>query len=379
MTRHGKLLIILPDLALGGGHLMNFRLAYHLNSRGAWTVDVASLFLRNDSQNYDRCFPNVRIIRLSARHWAERMLLPFRLAKLARDYDAVMAGLDLAATNYGFFSAKLAKVPFMAWVHIALAEHMKYVRSPDRWLSLQIYRRIPQIVFPSMGALHSFAQWLGKKPTMSQWHMIENFNEPDDMGADHALPASAEDIFCKPVVLCIARLAPQKALDRLIRAHRWLLEQQFDNHLVILGEGPERESLENYATSLGVHRTVFLPGHVSNVNAWLNRATIFTLCSRYEGLPLVIIEAIKHGVPVVSMDIPTGPREILDDGRAGILTPRDDEEAYRLALARLLGSSTLRNEYARKGRERSHRYSSECIIPLWTALLDDLIAPMTGK
>lgn len=182
------------------------------------------------------------------------------------------------------------------------------------------------------------------------------------------------EAFAKPVIMAIGRLAQQKAFDRLIRTHATLRQQGFDHHLVILGDGPLRSELTAQATALGVADTVFMPGHVPNVAAWLNQATVFVLCSRYEGLPLVLLEALTCGVPAVAMDCPAGPREILDGGRYGNLVPDGDETAMTEAIARLLRDPNLRTRYAELGRERAKHYSAERILPQWEALFQEIIA-----
>jgi glycosyltransferase involved in cell wall biosynthesis len=105
---------------------------------------------------------------------------------------------------------------------------------------------------------------------------------------------------------------------------------------VILGEGPQRPELEACVRDLGLEDDVWLPGAVDNPYAWMARAQLFVLASYFEGLPTVLIEALACGCPVVSTDCPTGPREILEDGRHGELVPMRDPEALAAAMARTL-------------------------------------------
>lgn len=369
-THRLRLLIVLPDAAMGGGHLMNFRLAAMLVARG-WRVDIAMLFNRQRNDFYRETFPTVTQIFLDGDNFAGRLLLPFHLVRLAKDYDIVMAGLDLAATNYGFVASMIARKPFLAWMHIAFNEHMQTTSWLDRKLSLIIYRKLRHIIFPSTGARSSLEKAVGGKPKGAVWNVIENFNS--EARSVTAIDTSLPDIvFELPVVLSIGRLAPQKMFGRLLRTHAALKKLGLKHHLVILGEGPQREQLEADIVRLEVSETVFLPGHVSNPQAWLRRATVFALCSDYEGLPLVLIEALQEGLPIVSMDCPAGPREILQEGAVGLLTPKGDERAFQSALAKLLQSPKLRAEYARLGRERGEFYSADRVIPLWEGLLTQI-------
>ena len=181
-------------------------------------------------------------------------------------------------------------------------------------------------------------------------------------------------MFTKPVILSVGRLAPVKAFDRIVRIHARLLSQGVENHLVILGEGIERQKLEQEINRLGVSTSTFLTGHVQNVLPWLKQAAVLALCSIYEGFPLAVLEAMHAGLPVVSMDCPSGPRELLDDGRAGILTPNGDEEAFLSALAKILSRPDLREHYAEQGRIRAAQYTPERIVPRWESLFEKVIS-----
>lgn len=365
-----RILLVLPDAAAGGGHSMNMRLADQLTQRG-WIVDIALLFDRNEHSDYRKTFSRLRFISMHADGRLQRVLLPLRLARLARKYHLLLAGLDLAATNYGYVAARIAKRPFVSWVHVAFDEHSQFVSRLSRRLSLWIYRRLAYIVFPSRGARDSLERALDGQPPSAQWHIIDNFHDIARPAVGAAEPPA--HIFSQTVVLSIGRLSAQKAYDRLIRIHASLRNQGAAHHLVILGEGPERAHLQALAAALGVSDSTFLPGHVPNPQPWLNAATVFTLCSLYEGLPLVLIEALQAGLPVAAMDCPSGPREILDDGQTGILVPANDETALESAIARLLTNPTLRATYVERGMRKAEVYSPEVIVPQWEALLGNLI------
>lgn len=348
---------------------MNLRLADQLTQRG-WVVDVTFLFDRKGDVNYSNEFPRLRFIRMHSDGRVKRALLPFRLARLARQYSLVLAGLDLAATNYGYLAARMAGRPFVSWMHIAFAEHSQSVSRFSKAISLWVYRRVVHIVFPSCGALESLGRSLGGKPASTHWHIIDNFLVADRPSFAGTTPPG--HIFSRPVVLSIGRLSQQKAYDRLIRIHALLRGQGIEHHLVILGEGSERANLSRLVKGLGVVDSVFMPGHVLNARAWLESATAFALCSLYEGLPLALIEALRAGVPVAAMDCPAGPREILDGGETGILVPAGDERALERAIECLLAKPDLRAVYAERGKRKAEAYTPEIVVPQWESLLGDL-------
>jgi len=136
-------------------------------------------------------------------------------------------------------------------------------------------------------------------------------------------------------VLGCGKLRPQKDFATLIRAFAGVARGR-DLALVILGEGPMRPRLLHLAARLGVGDRVFLPGFAANPFAWMARAAVFALSSRFEGASNVLLEALAAGCPIVSTDCPSGPREILDGGRFGALVPVGDVTAMAAALERAL-------------------------------------------
>ena len=136
-----------------------------------------------------------------------------------------------------------------------------------------------------------------------------------------------------PVVLGVGRLNQQKDFATLLRAVALTREQIPNLRAVILGEGPERASLEQLASSLGLADAVAMPGFVTNPYPAFRSAAAFVLSSRWEGLPTVLIEALAVGVPVISTDCPSGPQEILQGGRWGRIAPVGDAAALAAAIA----------------------------------------------
>ena len=112
--------------------------------------------------------------------------------------------------------------------------------------------------------------------------------------------------------------------------------------LLILGEGPDRADLECLIEELGLSQDIEMPGHIDNPYPFFSRAHAFVLSSRWEGLPTVLIEALGCGARVIATECPSGPREILADGRYGRLVPVGDEAAMASALEAALDGEILR-------------------------------------
>jgi glycosyltransferase involved in cell wall biosynthesis len=145
-------------------------------------------------------------------------------------------------------------------------------------------------------------------------------NPPEDVPADAR------------VLLSVARLTPQKGVDVAIRAMSLLPD---DAVLVVLGEGPERTSLESLAHELGVADRVFLLGRVPDVAAWLRRATLLVHPARWEGFGLGVLEGMLAGLPVVASRVSSLP-ELVVDGQTGVLVQPDDPSALARGIAEAL-------------------------------------------
>jgi glycosyltransferase involved in cell wall biosynthesis len=158
-----------------------------------------------------------------------------------------------------------------------------------------------------------------------------------------------------PIVIGVGRLSREKNFAGLIRSFK-IARDSIDCRLVIIGEGGERAALEALIADLDLAASVKLPGYRANPYAYLSRAAVFALSSRFEGLPNVMLEAVALEVPVASMDCPSGPREILSEGAGGMLVPPDDETALGAAILKLLENPGLAKGLAGRASKDADRF-----------------------
>ena len=138
-----------------------------------------------------------------------------------------------------------------------------------------------------------------------------------------------------PVIIGAGRLVIQKNFELLINAFACALQEK-ELRLIILGEGKRRERLATLISKLGIKKYIDFQGVVPNPMAYMAKADLLCLSSKWEGLPGVLIESLAAGCPVVSTDCPGGSAEILDYGKFGILTPMDDEEIMAQSILKAL-------------------------------------------
>jgi glycosyltransferase involved in cell wall biosynthesis len=181
-------------------------------------------------------------------------------------------------------------------------------------------------------------------------------------------------------LIALGRFNEVKQFDVLINAFSALSQQFQDWDLWIWGEGSERARLEGLVAELGLGERVFLPGRTLTPWVEMGRAQAFVLPSRFEGLPMVLMEAMALGLPCLSFDCPSGPRELTDDGHAGLLIPLGDARTLAEALRLLLTDESLREELGKRAAVSiRERYSLQKIMLIWDELFARLGALETSR
>ncbi|MEU6714675.1 glycosyltransferase family 4 protein [Nonomuraea sp. NPDC046802] len=176
-----------------------------------------------------------------------------------------------------------------------------------------------------------------------------------------------------PVVVAAGRLVPQKGFDLLIQAFAQVVAEHPKWRLRIFGTGPRGTQLSGLVDRYGLGGHVSLAGRTDRLDKELTDASVYALSSRFEGLPMVMIEAMTHALPVVAFDCPTGPSDVLTDGVDGVLVPPRDVDALALALKRVMADREMRLRMGRAAWKTSRAYAPELIMPLWEDLFSELM------
>ncbi|MGH8514535.1 MAG: glycosyltransferase family 4 protein, partial [Gammaproteobacteria bacterium] len=210
---------------------------------------------------------------------------------------------------------------------------------------------------------HTRAQRVPIIPNMALW--------PLAVHAPRLIPETVRGAD-RRILLAVGRLDKQKGFDWLLEAFSALARKYYDWNLAILGEGQERRALETQVQAARLDGRVFLPGRARNVGEWYERADLYVMSSRFEGFPLTLAEAMAHGLPAVSFDCDTGPRDIIRPEVDGLLVPPGNVEALTAALDRLMGDAALRVQFAVRALEARERFSIERIAGMWKELFEEV-------
>lgn len=174
-------------------------------------------------------------------------------------------------------------------------------------------------------------------------------------------------------LIAVGRLDRQKGFDLLLHAFERIRSRHRDLKLTIFGEGPERKALEKLSVRLCIDDAVQLPGVTTYPGAWIEAGDVMVLSSRYEGFPNVVAEATVVGLPVVAFDCPYGPRELIEDGRNGLLVPAGDVDALAEAMSRLAADPHLRTSMRAAAMLNRIRLSEGAVMRLWDRTIDSTL------
>lgn len=174
-----------------------------------------------------------------------------------------------------------------------------------------------------------------------------------------------------PVLVGCGRLAEQKGFSYLLEAVA-LVRRLIPVELWILGEGKLKSKLQRHAVRLGIGKVVHFLGFQQEPAQYFARANLFVLSSLFEGFGNVIVEAMAVGTPVVATDCPTGPREIIESGRSGLLVKPSDAQALADGIFQMLGNQALRTACAENGKKRALRFHADKIASEYGSLFENV-------
>jgi glycosyltransferase involved in cell wall biosynthesis len=177
----------------------------------------------------------------------------------------------------------------------------------------------------------------------------------------------------KKRLLSVGRLDGQKQFGMLIKVFASLAANNHAWTLRIIGEGPLRLVLEQHIVALNLVGRVELMGLSENVVEELAQADAFVLTSAYEGFPNALLEAMAVGLPCVTFDCPSGPRDISMDGQVALLVPLNDERALAHELGRLMMDADLRRSLGNKARASvTERFALNRVLEQWDSLFEEV-------
>ncbi len=370
-----NIVIIISALNMGGAQRVVSTLANNWSKSG-YKVTLISTFSEQIEKHFI-IYDNVKILKVKNSSFLSDIpfinliwkLLHLRMLIKAQNPDIVIS--FLARVNIAAALATLGlKLPLIicerTWPPFTS------LSNNFNWLYKIIFRRVNQIIVQT----NESKSWLRKNYTFIKAEVIPN-------PVVYPLPKEAYGVINptsivspeRKIILASGRFHKFKQFNLLINAFSMIKEDFLDWDLIILGDGEEREHLETLSREVDVLNRIFLPGSVGNIADWYQRADLFVLSSKVEGFPNVLVEALSYGVPSISFDCDTGPRDIIEDGFNGILVdPNKREIGLRNALSQMINNKKLRSRISQNSLLIRDKYSINNIMTKWDKVLNSLIS-----
>ena len=269
------------------------------------------------------------------------------------DYDIEVAYLECGSTKIMAGSTN-RKAKKLAWVHCDLkkkqADPEAFVRTSRNW-----YKAFHKIVCVSENVRDSFIALFGNDPEVT---VLYNTVDDDEIREKANAAVSAEKSGF--TIVGVGRLCEQKGYDRLLSAHKSLVDAGCRHDLWILGEGPDRMKLEQLIADYGISDSVKLWGFQENPYPIMQTADLLVCSSRYEGFSTFVTEGLILGKPVVTTDC-TGMRELLGNSEYGLITENSTDGIYQ-GLKKLLENRNLLVHYENRARERGGDFRKDKLV-----------------
>lgn len=249
-------------------------------------------------------------------------------------------------------AAKLAKKP------VIVSERINFY-----FLVSKVWRQLRQMVYPYSDALIAQTEHDREKYDYhSNVHIVPN---PLMLKHKH------KNIQRQKMILAVGRLNKQKGFDLLLKSFSQIKAKGW--HLIILGEGLERANLEKQVDELKINKNISMPGNVTDVEAYYKKASIFVLSSRHEGFPNALIEAMGYECASVAFDCLTGPSDIIDHNKNGILVEAENTNKLSECIQYLIDQPEKREELGENAKKILDDLNIETISTKWFKIINEIL------
>ena len=379
----------------GGTEYVAVMLANALARQGKYKILFVSLTEQaKNKKPYFRLEPKIRHYAL-AKRWITpgiaylpiipklRHFLQKRHVDLLIDIDTVLDVLSVPAASF-------TKIKILSW------EHFNYQFENSigyrRWIIRHMTTRTDLLVTLTKGDqkqflrafikgdqkrfLHAFKHRQKKRLSVCaiQNPIPDPFIYPRNTIKKSRIRSQSAQNKKKPWIITAGRLTYQKGMDYLLQIAELVLKKYPDWKWIVLGDGEERETMENRLQEKGLSDRLILAGHTADIAYFLDKAQIFVPTSRWEGMPMCLLEAKAHGLTCVSFDIATGPREIILDRRNGFLIPAFQCGQMADCIGKLIENETLRKSFSENAKLGIEKFQMDVVLQKWDRALNKTLS-----
>jgi len=314
----------------------------------------------NYTENNDKGFIN-KLLHYPDKQRKHQKRLTGVLQRLKADIVISMFCNDVSfVTNIADGSKKVLEIHFSKFKRLQYGR--KGIWRLADWIGNKMDERIVRKFDRFVVLTHEDREYWGDLPNME---VIANTK--NEWGYHTAVLANKQ-------VIAVGRYNYQKGYDRLIEAWRLVHEQFPEWKLNIVGEGELRNDMEKQIAHHRLEDVIILKKSTSNILSEYLDASLLVLSSRYEGLPMVLLEAMSVGLPIVAFTCKCGPKDLITNGIEGFLVPENDIKGLAEQMMCLMADVELRRNMGQAAQTKSEQYSESVIMAQWMKLFDELLS-----
>lgn len=349
-----KIGILVEDLTRRGGtERASINLANMLSKNKEYEVELITFnninkelpfFIEQNIKIERKNFPSI------GRNKLERIMWYFRLSSYfireSKRYDCLIGTTHLINIFGILFKNKNIK-------YIS-CEHANYMAIPKliRIVRKIVYKYSDRVIVLTWDDYNKYSRFLkSEKLEIIPNSLSSEVNQKSELNNN--------------VIIAVGRLVKLKGYNFLFESLQDVFDIYPDWKLKLVGDGPEKENLINLAKKLGISKNIIFKGEVKNVIQEYLTSDFLVLSSEREGFPMVLLEAMQCGLPVIAFDCPTGPKEIITSNEDGILVEHLNKEKLTEAIFKLIENKKTLKKYSKKALEKSNKYSEKVISKKW--------------
>ena len=344
----------------GGTENVAITIANELNKKEEYNVSFVSLTERKKETffNIDKTIPRYVLYKKESEGLIHFLGHIIRLRKVVKKYDIdVIIDIDGIIDMYSVPTKWLTKVKVVSWEHFNLYHHptpklRKKVRK-------HFAKHLDAIITLTEQDKENYERELDLRcPVIAIHNPIEQRELNDSYNID------------SKIIISVGRLTYQKGFDRLVDIADKVLHKHSDWEWHIYGEGEDRDILSENIEERNLVNQLKLMGNVSDIDQRYKNASMFAMTSRFEGLPMTLLEAKYYKLPIISYDIETGPRDCILDGVNGYLVKENDIETFINRMEDLIDNPEKRKAFSDKSKEDTEKFELNSIIQKWSHMLN---------
>ncbi len=368
-----KISVFIPSLAGGGAERIAIFVTDTLDKAG---YDVELVYARNRGALAEHS--TVKTLGVSLEAANEMVCLPQLVRYLRqRKPELVIAMIHSAKIMAGLARYFAPQTRLAISVHVNLLAPRRYRFWLRRFFGFGFERHLYRHVVGTHAVSHELEEQVIRCFGIPPQKSFMIYNPINENEYSSTIPAEHMPLFDRPVILSAGRLVPQKDHAAMIRSFA-ASGLAGSCRLVIFGEGPLRPKLEKQIHDLKLEAAVVMPGHVPDIRPYLDKACGYALSSRFEGLPLVLLEALRAGIPIVSYACLCGPAEILANGKLGCLIEPGDEAGFARALREMMDGHGPKPS-AEEINEQLLKFSPDTIRAQYIAFVEHCLSPAARR